>query len=413
MTLRPLDRHRAQTLMQCEELDGLVLIQPETILYAAGARPGNATSWRRAGAAFLIVPAEATEPMTAIIGDFYASEFRAASGIEDVVSFPIWVDLIDIADVPGRSLLDRLATVRPPHQARARPATFDRRQTFMLLADTLARRGLHSARLGTEHAFLPAADAACFTESCPNVRWSDASNLVSRLRMIKSGEEIERLTAAALAAEAGTKAAVAQIRPGSTADDLLAIFRNAASQHAVALGYAEPTFPIGSITIGPGATGKGRRAEKGDIIRLDLACCIDGYVSDCARTAVIGRPSADQQAVYDALRTAFEAGLALLRPGVALKNVYKAAMAAMHAQGFDMYSRGHFGHGVGASLFVEEWPFIAADEATEIEPGMVLAYELPWYIRGLGAFMIEDQFTIGRENAVPCWKLPRDLLVCD
>ncbi|CUX61670.1 Peptidase M24 [Agrobacterium genomosp. 5 str. CFBP 6626] len=413
MTLRLLNRHRAQTLMQRKGLDGLVLIQPETILYATGARPGSATAWRRAGAAFLIVPANAAEPMTAIIGDFHAREFHAASGIEDIVTFPIWVDLIDIADVPGQSLVERLATARPPQQARARPATFDRQETFALLADTLLRRGLHSAQLGTEYAFLPAADMACFAETCPDVRWQDASDLVGRLRMIKSAEEIERLTAAAIATEAGARAAIAHIRPGCTADDLLAVFRSASSLRAAELGYAAPSFPISSITIGPGATGKGRRAEKGDIVRLDLACCIDGYVSDCARTAVIGRPSANQQAIYDALRTAFDAGAVLLRPGVALGDVFRAVMSSMHGQGFDMYRRGHFGHGVGASLFVEEWPFIAADEPTEIEPGMVLAYEVPWYIRGLGAFTIEDQFTIGRETSDPCWGLSRDLLICD
>ncbi|ESZ00221.1 hypothetical protein X737_39055 [Mesorhizobium sp. L48C026A00] len=85
----------------------------------------------------------------------------------------------------------------------------------------------------------------------------------------------------------------------------------------------------------------------------------------------------------------------------------------MHARGFDMYCRGHFGHGLGASVFVEEWPFIAADEPTEIEPGMVLAYELPWYIRGLGAFMLEDQFIVGAQSVDACWTLPRELAICD
>ncbi|WEX08664.1 Xaa-Pro peptidase family protein [Chelativorans sp. AA-79] len=413
MGLRPLNRQRAQNLMQAAGLDGIVLIQPESIIYGAGARPGSAAGWRRAGAAFLIVPADASEPMTAIVGDFYVEEFGAASGIGDVVPFPVWVDLIDIASVRGRSLVDRLSAARPSEQVRAKPATFDREESFSLLADTLVRRGLGAARIGTEHAFLPASDAACFTDACPNVRWSDASGLVSRLRMIKSAEEIERLSSAAQAAEAGARAAIAHIRPGCTADELFAIFRRASTQRAIELGYPDPAYPVGTITIGPGATGKGRPAERGDIIRLDLACAIDGYVSDCARTAVLGRPSEDQKAIHEALHNAFESGLELLRPGVALKEVHEAAMRSMHAQGFDMYCRGHFGHGVGASVFVEEWPFIAADETTEIEPGMVLSYELPWYVRGLGAFMVEDQFTIGRESIEACWALSRELLICD
>ncbi|RWI16519.1 M24 family metallopeptidase [Mesorhizobium sp.] len=163
----------------------------------------------------------------------------------------------------------------------------------------------------------------------------------------------------------------------------------------------------------PDATGRGRPAQRGDVIRLDLKCSVDGYTSDCARTAVLGRPSADQQAIYDALHSAFDAGLELLRPGGALREVHAAAIKAMRACGFDMYCRGHFGHGVGASLFVEEWPFIAADEMTAVEPQMVLAYETPWYIRGLGAFTLEDQFIVGQRSVDVCWTLPRELAICD
>lgn len=190
--LRPLNRQRAQGLIERERLDAIVLIQPESIVYGTGAHPGSAANWRRAGAAFVILPADATEPSTAIIGDFYAEEFRTASGIEDIVTFAVWVDFIDISHIRS-----------PPAQMPPRPANFDRRETFALLAETLARRGLSTARLGTEHAFLPVANQACFTETCPDVRWSDASHLVSRLRMIKSAEEIQCLKLAAQCAEAG------------------------------------------------------------------------------------------------------------------------------------------------------------------------------------------------------------------
>ena len=39
----------------------------------------------------------------------------------------------------------------------------------------------------------------------------------------------------------------------------------------------------------------------------------------------------------------------------------------------------------------EEWPFIAADTDVLVEPGMVLAVEAPYYVRGVGGFIIEDQ----------------------
>ena len=71
-----LDRSRAQRLMAEQGLDALVLAQPESIRYATGAFPGVATYWRRAGAAFVVVPQDG--PMTAIVGDLQAETFKAA-----------------------------------------------------------------------------------------------------------------------------------------------------------------------------------------------------------------------------------------------------------------------------------------------------------------------------------------------
>lgn len=81
----------------------------------------------------------------------------------------------------------------------------------------------------------------------------------------------------------------------------------------------------------------------------------------------------------------------------------------MWQQGFDSYGRGHFGHGVGSSIWSEEWPFISSRSDAVLEPGMVLAFETPWYIDGLGGFIIEDQLLItetGHEVMAPP---PRDL----
>jgi Xaa-Pro aminopeptidase len=153
--------------------------------------------------------------------------------------------------------------------------------------------------------------------------------------MIKHPGEIERLRLAAHFAEAGTAAAIAHIRPGCTADELFSVFRTAAVGRAAELGFKGTVLPNGAITIGPVATGKGRAAERGDVIRLDLGCIVDGYTSDCARKAVLAQPNADQRAIYGALHNAFEAGLERLRPGVSLRDVHVAAMKAMHDRGFD------------------------------------------------------------------------------
>ena len=87
-----LNRQRAEQLMQNEGLSALVLCQPESIVYATGAFPGVASYWRRAGAAFVIVPADANLPLTAIVGDLQARSFTTQSGITDVRTHRLWVE---------------------------------------------------------------------------------------------------------------------------------------------------------------------------------------------------------------------------------------------------------------------------------------------------------------------------------
>jgi Xaa-Pro aminopeptidase len=82
----------------------------------------------------------------------------------------------------------------------------------------------------------------------------------------------------------------------------------------------------------------------------------------------------------------------------------------MHASGFTTYARGHFGHSLGASIWSEEWPFISADSEVVVEPGVVLAFETPYYIRGLGGFIIEDQFLITETGPQAMASMPRNLI---
>ncbi len=98
--------------------------------------------------------------------------------------------------------------------------------------------------------------------------------------------------------------------------------------------------------------------REGDLIKIDVGCVVAGYSSDGGRTAVLGTPAPEAVRIYDALHRAFDVGFAMLKPGARLADIYAATATSMWEQGFETYNRGHFGHGVGASIWSEEWPFI-------------------------------------------------------
>jgi Xaa-Pro aminopeptidase len=355
----------------------------------------------------MLVPADAREPVAAIVGDLQARDFQVASGIADVRTHPIWVDAADVsgADLSGPSVRSLFGVTADP-----RPSTFDRAQAFELLHDLLEERRLASGHIGTEHTFLPLADAAAFEQSCPQVRWSDASELVARLRMIKTAEEIGHLQAAGLSAEVGVRALIAAVRPGMDAHQMEAIWRDAALAEAKKMGVAGTVQGWAYMSVGTDGFAPGGPVGRSDIIKADVGCVVHGYSSDSARTFAFGPAPQAVTEIYSALRSAFDAGLSQLKIGNELRDVHAAATRAMHEAGFRSYARGHFGHGLGASIWSEEWPFIGADAEVVIEEGMVLAFETPWYIRGVGALMLEDQFTIRSEGPKALWSLSRDLI---
>ena len=392
-----LDRHRATRLMEERGLDALVLAQPESLIYAAGAFPGVATYWRRAGAAFVVVPGDETAPLAAIVGDLQAQAFATQSGIADVRSHRIWVER---SAFPGT---DPTAAIRTP-----RPAQFELSTSLALLRDALTERGLLNKCIGLELGFIPAADYPSFL-ALP-VSWADCTNIVERLRAIKAPREIEHLRNAAEYSVAGLRHLTERIAPGMDPAAMTSIWREAAYVDAKHRGHAPPQSSWAYISVGGDGFAPGGPARDGDLIKVDVGCVVSGYSSDGARTLMLGAPSADVARIYDALHRSFDTGFAMLKPGTQLSDIYTATATSMWDAGYETYGRGHFGHGVGSSIWSEEWPFIAAGSDVALEPGMVMAFETPWYIEGLGGFIIEDQVLITDSGCEVMAPLPRELM---
>ena len=388
-----LNRSHARRLMAEQGIDALVLAQPETLKYATGAFPGVATNWRRAGAAFVVVPRD--EALIAIVGDLQAGDFARESGIGDVRTHPIWVETGEFSgqgDVAQSIVASDISNAK--RQRQSRPAQYDINASVGLLREVLGQKNLLKSRIGLELGFVAASDYPVFTQLMPDVTWVDATRLVERLRAIKSLREIELLRIAAELSGAGLRTLLQSITQGMDATAMIGIWRGATLAEAQRRNVPPPASTWAYIAVGGDGFAPGGPAQPGDVIKIDVGCVIEGYSSDGGRTAVLGKANPAARKVYDALHRAFDMGLAMLQPGVQLHAIHQKVAATMWDAGFTTYARGHFGHGVGASVWSEEWPFISADATAIAEPGMVLAFETPYYIRGLGGFIIEDQVLV-------------------
>jgi Xaa-Pro aminopeptidase len=409
-----IDRARAALLMAKAGIDALVVLQPENFQYATGAPPGVAALFRRAGAAIAIIPADRSCAPAAIVTDLFAPAFRSLSDIADIRIHPIWVESADLEPfAPDLGVKARIAQANLAAGRASgfrRPETFDQRQAFALLAEALAARGLTAARLGVELDFLPVADMAVLQAALPQATLVDGADVIRRCRMIKSPREIGLLRTGSELAEAGIAAMQGAVREGTRRETLSEAWRDGVKREAARLLVTSVTGAWDYISVGPDPWGGSDVVRPGEPIKVDVGCVLNGYSSDGGRTFVLGKPSEDVTTVHAALLAAFERGLAAIGPGRPLSAPHTALHEAMRSAGFTGFTRGHVGHGVGQSVFSEEWPFLSGSCDLNFEPGMMIAYEAPLYLDGVGGFIIEDQMLVDATGIEIINRLPRNLV---
>jgi methionyl aminopeptidase len=129
----------------------------------------------------------------------------------------------------------------------------------------------------------------------------------------------------------------------------------------------------------------------GDLLSLDFAVSIDGWVADSARSLVVGAVAdpADQ-ALIDSTQEALAAGIAAAVPGNRLGDI-SAAIGAVADNGGYAVNLDFGGHGLGQTM--HEDPHIPNDgragRGLALVPGMTLALE-PWWSRGTNELVVDS-----------------------
>ena len=116
----------------------------------------------------------------------------------------------------------------------------------------------------------------------------------------------------------------------------------------------------------------------GDVLSMDLAVGIDGWVADSARTVVVGAPDEADLRIVRATEEALEAGIRAAQPGNRLGDISAAIGAVAHDYGYPVNTE-FGGHGLGRTM--HENPSVPnrgrAGRGMRLQPGLTLALE-PW-----------------------------------
>ena len=207
-------------------------------------------------------------------------------------------------------------------------------------------------------------------------------------RAIKTKPEIAAIKKA-LAINAQAFAAIARaIKPGITEIALRAKLEIALLQNgAERIGF-DTIIASGVRGALPHGVASSKRLKRGELITIDFGGVYQGYHADETCTISLGPPPERLAKIYSLVREAQLRALALVRPGVAAKEVDRAARDYLTAAGYGRYFGHALGHGVG--LEVHERPVLSPHSTDSIVAGMVFTIEPGIYIPRLGGVRLED-----------------------
>ena len=201
----------------------------------------------------------------------------------------------------------------------------------------------------------------------------DASDLVSRIRVVKSPAELDYIRRAADLADRSLAAAAAHAVPGAGEGAIVA-----AMQRPLFQGGGD--YPNG-LVIGSGVGALMVRGHTGyrdlgavDQLQLEFAAAYRHYHAALMRTVLTGRADPRQQAMHAACVDALAACQACCRPGATFGDVFDAHARVLDAAGFGEHRLQACGYSLGATFGATwmDYPMLYAGSPATIEPGMVI-----------------------------------------
>jgi Xaa-Pro dipeptidase len=285
------------------------------------------------------------------------------------------------------------------------------------LRDLLAETGLAGRRLGVEydtHGLTATngrrleAALAGFAEAV------DASDLIARLRLVKSEAELAYVRKAAGLADAALDAAIAETRAGADEGAILA------AMHA-AIFRGGGDYPGNPFIIASGRdallvrykSGR-RRLDERDQLTLEFAGVYRQYHACLMHTLLVGEATPRQRTMHAACRDALAAAEERLKPGSTMGEVYAAQADVFDARGMRPHRLNACGYSLGAVYAPSwmDWPMFYEGNPVEIAPGMVFFLHMILMDSEAGLAMTLARTSLVTEHgAEPLSRAPLDLVV--
>lgn len=247
----------------------------------------------------------------------------------------------------------------------------------------------------------------------------DGVDAMVRARSIKTPEELAAVRRTGPKADAAIQFAASQLEEGLSWTDLTLSVAGFMAAHGVT-PVDEGTMLFGGAFAGEFIpelfrTRHDRPLERGSIVILETLGKTEGFWIDINRTAVLGRPSREYQALHDAVRDCYLTVLEQVKPGCHTGRLGSMAHDYMRARGISAPEKMLvLAHGIG--MMPIESPIPGPSMGVEgargfvVEENMVISIDCLYFGAKLGPCHMENVFIVGPDGVDSVYKTPLELM---
>ncbi|MBC8063971.1 MAG: aminopeptidase P family protein, partial [Chlorobia bacterium] len=188
-------------------------------------------------------------------------------------------------------------------------------QSPVVLDEFLAQQvsDLGFSKLGFEASSVTYATYEKWKSRFVGVELYGAPDLISKLRMVKTKDELDRIRQACGVADACFQHVIRMIQPGVSEWDVSLDIEFFIRRSGFELAF-EPIVVSGERSARPHGRASEKKLELGDFVTMDFGAKVGGYCSDITRTVVVGPVNDRHQEIYGQVLKAQLASIEAMKP---------------------------------------------------------------------------------------------------
>ncbi|MFC7062504.1 M24 family metallopeptidase [Halobacillus seohaensis] len=286
----------------------------------------------------------------------------------------------------------------------------DHEDPWAMMAGKMEEKGISNVKsVGFEKQVLSYGRSESLLSLFEEVAIEDVEDELNDMRVVKDDREISIMREAAQLADYGVQVGVEALREGITEMEVLATIEYQLKKKGVAEMSFSTMVLFGEKSGQPHGNPGDRPLKKGDFVLFDLGVVWKGYTSDITRTFAYGEVSDEQRAIYEKVREALQASLAISKPGTRIGDLDQTARDVITEAGYGELFPHRIGHGLGIN--VHEFPSMSHLNNGILKEGMAYTIEPGIYDPALGGVRLEDDVLITKDGYETLTKTSTELKI--